>query len=150
MNAAESGQPAPDIARPLLTPLKRIATPKGDVMHGIKCIDPGYAGFGEAYFSLVNEGEIKGWKRHFRMTLNLICSSGRVRVVVRDESGVVLDTQLSPDSPELYGRLTVPPGYFVAFQGLVPGYSTVLNVASIPHDPEESETRSVDFFGWDA
>ena len=83
---------------PFLTPLKRIATPKGDVMHGLKASDPGYAGFGEAYFSLVNEGETKGWKRHFRMTLNLVCAAGRIRVVVREEAGnIVLDTQLSPD-----------------------------------------------------
>lgn len=148
MNAIESGQPSPDLTQPLLTPLRRIATPKGDVLHGIKASDPGYAGFGEAYFSLVNEGEIKGWKRHFRMTLNLICSSGRVRVVVRDDAGVVLDTQLSPDTPELYCRLTVPPGFFVAFAGLAPGYSTMMNVASIAHDPDESETRALEFFGW--
>jgi dTDP-4-dehydrorhamnose 3,5-epimerase len=133
---------------PFLTPLKRIATPKGDVMHGLKASDPGYAGFGEAYFSLVNEGETKGWKRHFRMMLNLVCAAGRVRVVVRDEAGgVMLDTQLSPDGPELYNRLTVPPGYFVAFKGLAPGASMLLNVASIPHDPDEAETRPLDYFG---
>lgn len=133
---------------PFLTPLKRIATPKGDVMHGLKASDPGYAGFGEAYFSLVNEGETKGWKRHFRMTLNLVCAAGRIRVVVREEAGgVVLDTQLSPDTPELYNRVTVPPGYFVAFKGLAGGSSMLLNVASIPHDPDEAETRPMDHFG---
>lgn len=133
---------------PFLTPLKRIATPKGDVMHGLKASDPGYAGFGEAYFSLVNEGETKGWKRHFRMTLNLVCAAGRIRVVVREEAGnIVLDTQLSPDTPELYNRVTVPPGYFVAFKGLAGGSSMLLNVASIPHDPDEAETRPMDHFG---
>jgi dTDP-4-dehydrorhamnose 3,5-epimerase len=138
------------MTEPFLTPLKRIATPKGDVMHGMKACDPGYAGFGEAYFSLVNEGEIKGWKRHFRMTLNFVCSSGRIRVVVRDEIGRgVLDTQLSPDASDLYNRLTVPPGYFVAFQGCAPGASTLLNIASIQHDPEEAETRPVEFFRWE-
>jgi dTDP-4-dehydrorhamnose 3,5-epimerase len=136
------------VPAPFLTPLKRIATPKGDVMHGMKSSDPGFAGFGEAYFSLVNKGEIKGWKRHFRMTLNLVCPAGRVKVVVRNEEGVVLDVHLSPEVPELYQRLTVPPGYFVAFQGVAEGASTLLNVASIPHDPEESETRPVEFFGW--
>ncbi|KIQ04770.1 hypothetical protein RU07_04540 [Agrobacterium tumefaciens] len=135
----------------IITPLKRISTPKGDVMHAIKASDPGYAGFGEAYFSMVNHGEIKGWKRHFRMTLNLVCASGLIRVVVRTETGeLVVDTQLSPDQPELYNRLTVPPGYFVAFQGLAAGASTLLNIASIQHDPDEAETRPVDFFEWDA
>lgn len=135
----------------IITPLKRISTPKGDVMHAIKASDPGYAGFGEAYFSMVNHGEIKGWKRHFRMTLNLVCASGLIRVVVRTETGeLVVNTQLSPDQPELYNRLTVPPGYFVAFQGLAAGASTLLNIASIPHDPDEAETRPVDFFEWGA
>lgn len=135
---------------PFLTPLKRIATAKGDVMHGLKASDPGYAGFGEAYFSLVNAGETKGWKRHFRMTLNLVCAAGRIRVVVREETGdVVLDTQLSPDAAELYNRLTVPPGYFVAFTGIGSGASMLLNVASIPHDPDEAETRPLDHFGGD-
>lgn len=139
------------MSAPFLTPLKRISTPKGDVMHGMKASDAGYAGFGEAYFSQVNQGEIKGWKRHFRMTLNLVCSSGLVRVVARAETGdIVLDTQLSMEKPELYNRLTVPPGYFVAFQGLATGASTLLNIASIPHDPDEAETRPVEFFGWNA
>lgn len=134
----------------LLTPLKRISTPKGDVMHAMKASDPGYAGFGEAYFSQVNQHEIKGWKRHFRMTLNLVCSSGLVRVIARSEAGkIVLDTRLSPDEPALHNRLTVPPGYFLAFQGLGPGASTLLNIASIPHDPSEAETQPLEFFGWD-
>ena len=133
---------------PFLTPLKRIATPKGDVMHGLKASDPGYAGFGEAYFSLINEGETKGWKRHFRMTLNLICVKGRVRISVRDDAGsVMFDTQLSPDDQALYSRLTVPPGYFVAFKGLAAGPSILLNIASIPHDPDEAETRPLEHFG---
>ena len=133
----------------LLTRLKRIATPKGDVMHGLKAGDQGFAGFGEAYLSIINARETKGWKRHFRMTLNLICVVGQIRVVVRNEVGVVLDTKLSPDVPELYNRLTVPPGYFVAFKGIAAGASMLLNVASIPHDPNEAETRPFEDFGAD-
>jgi dTDP-4-dehydrorhamnose 3,5-epimerase len=133
---------------PFLTPLKRIATPKGEVMHGLKSSDPGFAGFGEAYFSFVHTGETKGWKRHIRMTLNLVCAVGRVRIVVRDDfGGIVLDTELSPDAAELYNRLTVPPGYFVAFKGLSADTSMLLNVASIPHDPNEAETRPLEYFG---
>lgn len=136
---------------PFLTPLKRIETPKGDVLHGMKASDPGYAGFGEAYFSQVFFGETKGWKRHLRMTLNLVCVVGLIRVMVRDEAGhMVLDAQLSPDTPDLYCRLTVPPGYFVAFTGQAEQPSMLLNVASIPHDPDEAETRALDAFGSEA
>ena len=36
-----------------LTPLKRVETVGGDVLHGIKSSDKSYAGFGEAYFCLL-------------------------------------------------------------------------------------------------
>mgnify|MGYP005671907601 CR=1 FL=1 len=56
----------------ILTPLKIINHPKGNLFHCMKKIDEGYAGFGEAYFSSINFGEIKGWNRHKKMTLNFI------------------------------------------------------------------------------
>ena len=34
-----------------VTPLKRIFTPKGDVLHALKSSDSDFCGFGEAYFS---------------------------------------------------------------------------------------------------
>ena len=37
----------------LLTPLKTIDVAGGDVRHAMKRNDPGYVGFGEAYFSIV-------------------------------------------------------------------------------------------------
>ena len=37
----------------------------------MKCVDPGFEGFGEVYFSSVLQGLVKAWKRHSRMTLNL-------------------------------------------------------------------------------
>ena len=46
----------------ILTPLKQIRTSKGSVLHAMKKGDEGYAGFGEAYFSTINKGDIKGWK----------------------------------------------------------------------------------------
>ena len=46
----------------LVTPLKRIPTVGGDVMHGLKKSDNGFNGFGEVYFSWVEQGAIKAWK----------------------------------------------------------------------------------------
>lgn len=34
----------------IVTPLKQIYNPRGDVWHAMKCSDPGFDGFGEAYF----------------------------------------------------------------------------------------------------
>lgn len=133
---------------PFLTPLRRIATPKGDVLHGMKAGDPGFAGFGEAYFTQIEAGATKGWKRHFAMTLNLVCPHGAVRVGVRDGTTMVLDTVLSPDSAETYHRLTVPPTYWVAFHGAAGETSMLLNLASLKHDPQEAETIGLENFAW--
>ena len=62
-------------------PLKRVSTIGGDVMHAIKKSDIGFNGFGEVYFSWVDQGAIKAWKCHQRMTLNLVVPLGEVRMV---------------------------------------------------------------------
>ena len=48
----------------VLTPLKIIENPAGNILHAMKASDQGYAGFGEAYFSTVNHSAVKGWKKH--------------------------------------------------------------------------------------
>lgn len=132
----------------LLTPLRRIVTEKGDVLHAMKASEESYAGFGEAYFSFVHEGTTKGWKRHTKMTLNLICPYGLVRFIIYKDQGIILDTVLGPEKPETYQRLTIPPNYFVGFRGIAKGTSIVLNLASIEHDPIESENKPLEAFSW--
>ena len=65
----------------LVTPLARITTPGGDVMHAMKKSDVEFVGFGEAYFSWINAGSVKAWKRHNRMFMNIIVPVGNVRFV---------------------------------------------------------------------
>ena len=65
-----------------LHPLKHIVVPKGDIYHAMKSTDEGYVGFGEVYFSQIEHGQAKGWKRHNRMTLNLIVPVGTVKFVM--------------------------------------------------------------------
>ncbi len=133
-----------------VTPLRRISTPKGDVLHGLKDSDPGFAGFGEVYLSIVLKDSIKGWKRHRRMTLNLICVQGAVRIVGYAELGTpcLLDEIVSPDQAARYSRVTVPPGFWIGFQGISSGINTLMNVASMPHDPTEADVLPLDAFQW--
>lgn len=133
----------------VFTPLRRIATPGGEVRHGLKASDPAFAGFGEAYFSAVDPRAVKGWKRHNRMTLNLVVAVGEVRFLVLDEaSGLRRAFHLGPERAERYGRLTVPPGLWMAFGGVGPGANLLLNIASIEHDPAEADGRPLDAFEW--
>lgn len=127
----------------LVTSLKQIPHPKGDVFHGIKCTDPGFCGFGEAYFSSIIKGYVKAWKRHSQMTLNLVCILGKITFVLydgREESPTFkefMEVTLSPDSIDSYSRLTIPPGVWMAFVGMAKGKNILMNVANIPHDPTE-------------
>lgn len=126
----------------VVTPLRRIPTPGGDVLHAIRQDDPGFRSFGEAYFSCVDSGAVKAWKRHRRMTLNLIVPVGEVRFVfhVADNPGIA-EFRVETIGSCRYARLTVPPGIYFGFQGVAPTQSLILNVADYPHDPEEVERR---------
>jgi dTDP-4-dehydrorhamnose 3,5-epimerase len=134
-----------------LTPLKRIATPNGDVYHAMKESDAGYCGFGEAYFSAIKPRAVKAWKKHRRMTLNLVVPVGAIRFVVYDDRsgsstcGQTWSVVLSPDN---YARLTIPPGLWFGFQCMAAETSLLLNLADIEHSPDENEQRPPSSFGF--
>jgi len=131
----------------IVTPLARITAAGGDVMHAIKQCEKGYSGFGEAYFSWIESGAVKAWKRHQRMTMNLVVPVGLVRFVFRLGNDNVFRSETI--GTVNYVRLTVPPGTWFGFQGLAAPQSLVLNIASIPHDPEEVERRALAEFEYD-
>ena len=126
----------------LITPLKWIPRPGGDVLHAMKCNDAGYVGFGEAYFSWVTVGAVKAWKRHLRMTLNLVVPVGKVRFVFHLPDAAE-PFRVEEAGQECYARLTVPPGIWFGFQGLGEPQSLLMNLADIPHDPVEVERCAV-------
>jgi len=126
----------------LVTPLRIIPHVKGDIFHAIKKSDDGFQGFGEAYFSSINYGEIKGWQRHSRMALNLIVPVGVIKIVVIDIQETLSTNRKSFEiilSHDNYKRLTIPPGLWFGFKGMNPSLNLLLNIASIEHDPAESE-----------
>ena len=119
----------------VLTPLKQIYNPKGDIFHAMKKSDIGFSGFGEAYFSTINRDDIKGWKKHTKMTLNLVVVIGEIEFIVYDEvSREFFSVKLSKNN---YQRLTIEPNLWMAFKGLEDS-NILLNLASIEHDPNEA------------
>jgi dTDP-4-dehydrorhamnose 3,5-epimerase len=129
----------------IFTPLRRIASTKGEVRHGLRASDPGFSGFGEVYFSEVLSGTIKGWKRHTQMTMNLVVVSGTIRFILHDGVGANTEFVISAEDAAPYGRLTVPPGFWMAFEGLGE-HNLVMNLASHEHDPTEAENLELDAF----
>ena len=124
-----------------VTPLKRISVTGGDVLHAVKKSDTGYVDFGEAYFSLVEFGAIKAWKRHLQMTLNLVVPIGEVQFVLIDSVGLIREERIGEGH---YARLTIPPGIWFGFQGVSKKTALLLNIADIEHSPDEVERKELD------
>ncbi|MBT3737793.1 MAG: dTDP-4-dehydrorhamnose 3,5-epimerase [Candidatus Marinimicrobia bacterium] len=128
----------------LITSLPVVDTPGGNVMHAMKKSDKGYSGFGEAYFSNIEFQVIKAWKRHKRMTLNILVPVGKIRFVFMDDrKSSEREFQEVIISRENYCRLTVPPMIWMGFQGLSNNNSFLLNIADIEHDPAEVDKRKM-------
>lgn len=139
-----------------LQPLRLIPTEGGPVLHmlrpdaplrpGQPCPAPAASGpleLGELYFSEVQPGHIKGWKRHSRQTQLFAVPSGRMRLVLYDERqasptrGALVALELG--RPDAYALLRVPVGVWYAFAAMGQSPALLCNGADIPHDPQEGE-----------
>ena len=131
----------------LVTPLKRIPTVGGDVIHALKNSDTGFNGFGEIYFSWVEQGAIKAWKYHQRMTLNLVVPIGEVNFVfhLANQKNNFRTENIGEDR---YVRLSVPPGIWFGFQGRAFGRNLLMNLADMTHEPDEVLRKPVSYFDY--
>lgn len=124
-------------------PLKVIGDERGAVLHMLRNDSQYYTTFGEVYFSEVNHGIIKGWKRHLRMTQHFAVPKGLVKVVVYDDrcssptQGLVAEYLLG--RPDRYNLLVIPPLLWYGFQGAADEPSLLCNCTDLVHDPTESE-----------
>ena len=134
----------------LVTSLRRIENAGGEVLHGMKQSDVGYTGFGEAYFSWVSFGAVKAWKRHTQMTMNVVVPVGQVRFVFcYVNADGIEEFRIEEIGVDRYARITVPPGIWFGFQGLHTPQSLLLNIANIPHDPNEVERLALTDINYD-
>lgn len=121
---------------------KTIKVLGGNVRHGLAESDDVFNGFGEAYFSDVACGAVKAWKKHTKMTMNLLVPVGLVEFVFVDPGeGFFGSIEVGERA---YRRLTVKPNTWFGFRGLSESTSTILNIADLKHDPSEVERLAVD------
>ena len=131
----------------ILTPQKHIHVDKGDIYHILKSTDSDYHGFGEVYVSEIHHHEAKGWKRHNRMTLNIVVLSGKIGFVIYDDRpesqtcGQFMTVVLSKE--DNYQRLTLAPGLWMAFYGIASGTSMLLDIIPEVHDPLEASRKEL-------
>jgi len=134
------------IAGVTITPLKQIFDERGKVMHMLREDSLLFSRFGEIYFSCTHAGAIKAWHLHKQMTLNYAVIYGEIKFVLFDDRpdsqtrGEIQELFLSPEN---YCLVTVPPLIWNGFKGIGDKTSIVANCATLPHDANEIERRSV-------
>ena len=95
----------------------------------------------EIYYSKVNFGITKGWKKHNKMKMRLSSVSGSVLVVIYNpNTNNFFSSYLSLKNHQI---IIIDPGLWVAFRGESTN-SIIMNMASIEHDPTESDTIAID------
>ena len=127
----------------IIKKLKKFNLEDGDVLHALKVSENEFHGFKEAYFSTINHNKIKAWKRHYKMTMNLIVPIGKVQFIFYDENKNLLSNLII--GLENYSRITVPPMIWFGFKGLSSKTSFILNISNEMHDPIEVERKSLSF-----
>jgi len=133
----------------ILTPLKQIRDDRGAVLHMLRADASHFAGFGEVYFSVVNPGVIKGWRRHTQMVMSLTVPKGRIKLVLADQRegsstfGQVQEIIIGDNEAD-YQLVSVPPLVWNGFQCLGDEPALFANCASIPHSPDEAERIALD------
>ena len=138
----------------LLTPLKQIYNQKGNILHAIKKSEPAFLDFGEVYFTMVKQNEIKGWNKHKEATINLVVPIGKVFFVIyddRDSSNSKSNFFKIELSDSNYQRLTIPPNLWVSFKGIGSNSNMIMNLSTMEHDQDElvkKEISEVDY-DWD-
>ena len=126
--------------------LKQFKLEDGDVYHALKASESEYYGFKEAYFSTIKNNKIKAWKRHYKMTMNLIVPIGKVQFVFYDENKNLLKNLMIGE--ENYSRITVPPMIWFGFKGVSLNTSYILNISNEIHDPLEVERKPLSFLNF--
>ena len=136
---------ATSIAGVAVRPLQVFPDERGAVMHMLRADAPHFEGFGEIYFSVVNPGAIKAWRRHRSTASNIAVPMGKIRVVLYDDRdgsstrGAVVEIEAGRDA---YNLITIPAGVWSGFLGLGSEPAIVANCATAPHDPAEIDRRT--------
>lgn len=132
----------------ILQDLNIISTPGGPVLHMLRPDSPLFTGFGEVYFSEVEPGSVKAWKRHIKQTQRFAVPAGLLKIVLYDDrehaSSRTLLEEYVIGRPDAYKLLIIPPGIWYGFTALGATPALICNCPDIPHDPSESLRKAAD------
>ncbi|OGS24479.1 MAG: dTDP-4-dehydrorhamnose 3,5-epimerase [Elusimicrobia bacterium RIFOXYB2_FULL_50_12] len=130
----------------IVSPLEQIVDERGKVMHMLRSDSPLFINFGEIYFSLINPGAVKAWKRHLKMTQHFAVPIGKIKLVFFDQrpnsptSGAIDIMEIGGDN---YCLVKVPPMIWYGFSGIASIPSLIANCTDMAHDPAETERADI-------
>jgi dTDP-4-dehydrorhamnose 3,5-epimerase len=125
-----------------LTKLFQHFDSRGAVFKFLRSDSPTYKFFGESYFSIINEGVVKGWKFHKIAIQNFSVPFGKVKFVLYDNR---IDSRTKGKIQEIiiddcneYFLLSLPANIWYSFKCESRSKAILANITNILHDPEES------------
>lgn len=131
----------------IIKPLHVFTNESGGVMHMLRSDDSIFEKFGEVYFSYVNPGYVKGWKKHLKMTQHFAVPAGNINVVIYDDRegsstrGEILEVNIGRSN---YQLLRIPSLLWYAFRAVGDEPALIANCTDFPHDPDEMVTTPLD------
>ena len=130
----------------IIKELKQIIDERGKVMHMLRVDSFLFTKFGEVYFSVVNPGSVKAWKRHLKMTQHFAVPVGRIRLVLydsREKSPTYKKLEVLESGENNYCLIRIPPLLWYGFKGISLEPTLVANCTDLPHDSNETERLDV-------
>jgi len=127
--------------------LKQFVDERGKVMHMLRSDSSLFSRFGEIYFSAINPGVVKAWKKHSEMTQHIAVPVGRVRLVIYDDrrdSRTYGSLENIETGENMYLLARIPPLVWYGFKNISQVTSLIANCTDLPHSPEEAE--QIDYF----
>lgn len=96
--------------------------------------------FGEVYFSYINPGIVKGWKKHLKMTQHFAVPIGNIDLVMYDgrekspTRGMIQKVSIGIDN---YQLVRIPPMVCYSFKPKGNQGALIVNCTDLAHDDRE-------------
>tara|TARA_Y100000996_G_scaffold377533_1_gene329657 strand:- start:199 stop:609 length:411 start_codon:yes stop_codon:yes gene_type:complete len=127
--------------------LSIIKNKKGDILKGFLKSDNKTINVKEVYFSEINPKQIKAWKKHNKMTSNLIAVKGEIKIVIQKKDKSFVTEIISKKN---YKMISIPPNYWFGFQCISTEAGMLVNISNEEHDDLESDQLDIEkiLFDW--
>ncbi|MEM7279436.1 MAG: dTDP-4-dehydrorhamnose 3,5-epimerase family protein [Pseudomonadota bacterium] len=143
MNEADAQSAIPGV---LVKSLKLLPNERGRLMEVLRCDEPEFKGFGQAYITESLPTVVKAWYRHQHQTDHITCITGLLKLVLYDDrsSSSEIRTEevyLGELSPKL---VVVPPGVWHGYQSVGPDSAFILHLNTEPYNFESPDEERLD------